>query len=311
MTNKKPLISIIISAYNSENKIEKCLNSLLNQTYNPIEIIAVDDGSTDKTKEIIKKFIDNKKVFLLEQKRQGPGAAKNIASKKAKGSILVFVDSDEYPRQDYIEKLTKPIREGKYKTSIGAWVLAYPKNPWARCRFEDTSELRYHAMKSGVFRAIKKDFFNHLGGFNASKGYSDDRIQNNAKRARINDAIFDHDTDSNLNELYKKRKWIGSSIMTNPKSAKFWSKTILGFILFGFFIASFWISLWLTFAILIIGIFPILYQILRKVIFYKDSRLFFYYPIYVLVTSFGMVIGFLRPVYKNDLKVIPSRAQAR
>ena len=104
MTNKKPLISIIISAYNSENKIEKCLNSLLNQTYNPIEIIAVDDGSTDKTKEIIKKFIDNKKVFLLEQKRQGPGAAKNIASKKAKGSILVFVDSDEYPRQDYKSK---------------------------------------------------------------------------------------------------------------------------------------------------------------------------------------------------------------
>src|SRR3989344_2631150 len=291
MTNKKPLISIIISAYNSENKIEKCLNSLLNQTYNPIEIIAVDDGSTDKTKEIIKKFIDNKKVFLLEQKRQGPGAAKNIASKKAKGSILVFVDSDEYTRQDYIEKLTKPIREGKYKTSIGAWVLAYPKNPWARCRFEDTSELRYHAMKSGVFRAIKKDFFNHLGGFN--------------------DAIFDHDTDSNLNELYKKRKWIGSSIMTNPKSAKFWSKTILGFILFGFFIASFWISLWLTFAILIIGILPILYQSLKKVIFYRDIRLFFYYPIYVLVTSFGMVIGFLRPVYKNDLKVIPSRAQAR
>ena len=297
MTNKKPLISIIISAYNSENKIEKCLNSLLNQTYNPIEIIAVDDGSTDKTKEIIKKFIDNKKVFLLEQRRQGPGAAKNLASKKAKGKILVFVDSDEYLRRNYIEKLTKPIRDNKYKTSIGAWILARPKNPWARCRFEDTSKLRYHAMKSGVFRAIKKKFFKKLGGFNITQGYSDDRIPNNEKRARVNDAIFEHDTDSSLNELYKKRKWIGSSIMANPKPTKFWTKIILGFMLFSFFIASFWISLWMTFALLMVGILWILYQSLKKVIFYKDVRLFFYYPVYTIITFIGMIIGFLKPEY--------------
>ena len=298
MTNKKPLISVIISAYNAEKKIEKCILALLNQTYNPIEIIIVDDGSTDRTKEIIKKFTNNKKIFLLEQKRQGPGAAKNLASKKANGKILVFVDSDEYAREDYIEKLTKPIRDGKYKTSIGAWILAHPKNPWARCRFEDTSKLRSHAMKSGVFRAIKKDFFNQIGGFNASKGYSDDRIPNNEKRARVNDAIFDHDTDGNLTELYKKRKWIGSSIMTTPKPAKFWTKIILGFTLFSFFITSFWISLWLTFILLIVGILPILYQSLRKVIFYKDIKLFFYYPVYAIITFIGMIIGFLNPEYK-------------
>jgi len=299
MTKKNPLVTAIISVYNSENKIGKCLNSLLNQTYKPIEIIVVDDGSTDKTKEIIKKVADNKKIFLLEQKRQGPGAAKNLASKKAKGKILVFVDSDEYPRKDYIEKLTKPIRENKTKTSIGAWYLAQPKNPWARCRFKDTSKIRYHAIKSGVFRAIEKNFFNKLGGFNITKGYSDDRIPNNEKRARVNDAIFDHDTDSNLSELYKKRKWIGSSIMANPKPAKFWIKTILSFMLFIFFIASFWINILVTFALLLIGIILILCQSLKKVIFYKDIRLFFYYPIYILITFIGMGVGFLRPVYKS------------
>lgn len=297
--NKYSLISIIISAYNAENKIGKCLNSLLNQTYKPIEIFVVDDGSTDKTKEVIKKYVDNKKIFLLEQKRQGPGAAKNLASKKARGEILVFVDSDEYPRQNYIEKLTKPIREGKAKTSIGAWVLAQPKNPWARCRFKDTSELRRHAITSGVFRAIKKDFFKKLGGFDTSKGYSDDRIPNNEKRARVDDAVFDHDTDSNLKELYKKRKWIGSSVVSNPKPAKFWSKLIFGLLLFGFFITSFWINLWLTFILLSIGIAFILYQSLKKVIFYKDIRLLVYYPVYFIITSIGMMIGFLMPEYKN------------
>lgn len=299
MPNKKPLISIIISAYNAESKIGRCLSALLNQTYKPLEIFVVDDGSTDKTKEIVKKFADNKKKFLLEQNRSGPGAAKNLAVKKAKGKILVFVDSDEYPRQDYIEKLTKPIREGKTKTSIGAWVLANPKNPWTRCRFEDTSKLRFHAMKSGVFRAIKKDFFNKLGGFNISKGYSDDRIPNNEKRARVNDAVFDHDTDSNLKEIYKKRKWIGSSIMTNPKPARFYIKLSLGVLLFAFFIASFWINLWVTFFILLIGIAFILYQSLKKVFFYKEIRLLFYYPVYFILTSIGMIIGFLKPEYKN------------
>lgn len=299
MIKNNPLISIIISAYNAENKINKCISALLNQTYKPIEVIVVDDGSTDKTKEIVKKFADNKKIFLLEQKRKGPGAAKNLASKKAKGKILVFVDSDEYPRKDYIEKLTKPIREGKAKTSIGAWVLAYPKNVWARCRFKDTSELRHHAINSGVFRAIKKDFFEKLGGFNISKGYSDDRIPNNEKRARVDDAIFNHDTDSSLKELYKKRKWIGSSIMANPKQGKFWIKLIFGIMLFGAFIASFWINLWITFFILLIGIAFILYQSLKKVFFYKDLRLLFYYPIYTIIVSIGMIIGFLDPEYKN------------
>ena len=299
MTKKIPLVTSIISAYNSENKIVRCISLLINQTYKPIEIIVVDDGSIDKTKEIIKKIADNKKIFLLEQKRQGPGAAKNLASKKAKGKIFVFVDSDEYPREDYIEKLTKPIRENKAKTAIGAWYLAQPKNPWARCRFEDTSKIRYHATKSGVFRAIKKDFFNQLGGFNISKGYSDDRIPNNEKRARVNDAIFEHDTDSNLNELYKKRKWIGSSIMANPKPVKFWIKIILGFMLFGFFIASFWINIWVTFALLLIAVLQISYQSLKKVIFYKDVRLFFYYPLYTIITFIRMIIGFLRPEYKN------------
>ncbi len=299
MSNKKPLISAIISVYNAENKIGKCLNSLLNQSYKPIEIFVVDDGSTDNTKEILKKFIDNKKIFLLEQKRQGPGAAKNLASKKAKGKILVFVDSDEYLRKDYIEKLTEPIRGGKAKTSIGAWVLAQPKNPWARCRFKDTSELRHHALKSGVFRAIKKELFEKLGGFNITKGYSDDRIPNNEKRARVDDAVFDHDTDSNLKELYKKRKWIGSSIMANPKPAKFWAKLIFGVLLFGFLIASFWINFWLTFLLLLIGVAFILYQSLKKVIFYNDIRLLFYYPVYFVITSIGMIIGFLKPEYKN------------
>jgi len=297
-----PLISIIIAAYNSEKKIKKCLESLLKQTYKKIEIIIVDDGSDDNTKEIIKKFIEeNKKIntILLEQERQGPGAAKNLAVKKAKGEILIFVDSDEYPKQDYIEKLTYPIRKNLSETSAGAWYIAYPKSPWARCRFEDTSKIRIHGVNSKVFRAIKKEDFEKIGGFNPKKGYSDDRLGEHLKKAQVKTAIFDHDVDSNIKELYEKRKWIGSSIMNNPKPLKFWIKLLGFFIGLSFFIFSFWIDLRIPLIILIIGLIPLIHKTIKKTIFYKDLRLLFYYPIYTLIIILGMLKGFFFAEYNK------------
>ena len=79
---KLPKISVIIPAYNEETKIKKCLDSLLKQTYKNVEIFVVDDGSSDKTPEIIKEFsVKYKNISFLQQKQQGPGAAKNKAAK--------------------------------------------------------------------------------------------------------------------------------------------------------------------------------------------------------------------------------------
>ncbi|GEM_PF-2409722 len=296
---QKELISIIIPAYNVEKKIGRCLNSLLNQTYKKTEIIVVDDGSKDKTASIVEEFVEkNKKVFLLRQERKGPGAAKNFAASKAKGKILVFVDSDEYPRKDYIEKLTRPIRDGKAKTSIGAWYVANPESPWARCRFTNSHALRQHALKSGVFRAIEKNFFDKLGGFDITKGYSDDRIPNNEKRARVK-AIFDHDVDSSLKEIYQKRKWIGSSVMKNPKSLKFKLKVLAGLVGVALLILFLIYSITAFWILIIILLTPLIYKTLAKVLFYRDLRLLFYYPIYSVICWWAMLLGFLKPVYRN------------
>lgn len=296
---KNPLISIIISAYNAESKIGKSLRALLKQTYNQIEIIVVDDGSTDKTKEIVKKFVDNKKIFLLEQKRQGPGAAKNKASKKAKGKILVFVDSDEYPRENYIEKLTAPIRSGEAKTSVGSWRVAKPESPWARCRFNNTYKLRDKAVMSGVFRAVDIKFFKGLKGFDTTKGYSDDRIPIKEKRARVKDAIYAHDVESTLGELYEKRKWIGSSIKTNPKPLKFKLKIFSVIIFLALFTYMLFTYPIFSLYLLLIPFILLLIKSMKKVIFYGDPLLLVYYPIYVLVIIMGMLVGFIKPVYRN------------
>jgi len=297
----KPLaVSVIIPAYNEERKISKCLDALLKQTYKNLEIFVVDDGSTDNTVERVKRYTKrHKNIRLLKQKQQGPGAAKNKAAKKAKGNILVFVDSDEYPLPDYIEKLTNPIRKGKAKTSIGAWKLADPKSPWARCRFKDTHKLRQHALNSGVFRAIDKKTFVKLGGFNPKKGYSDDRIKNNFKRARVDNAIFDHDVDSTLKELYLKRKWIGKSLVANPKGMSFKIKTF-GVLLLGILAtAALVFSLKLLFLLAIFFLLSILFKAASKTLFYKDERLLLYYPFYFLICAVGMTHGLFEGMRKR------------
>ena len=82
---KLPLISIILPAYNEESHITECIESLLNQTYEPIEIFIVDDESKDKTVEVIKKYAP--KVTLLKQKQSGAAAAWNLGFKHTKGEI--------------------------------------------------------------------------------------------------------------------------------------------------------------------------------------------------------------------------------
>lgn len=90
-------ISIIIPVYNCEKYIEQCLCSVLEQTLNDIEIICVDDGSTDSSAKIIQKMaLKNNAITLFQQENKGPGSARNLALKKAKGKYVAFLDADDF-----------------------------------------------------------------------------------------------------------------------------------------------------------------------------------------------------------------------
>lgn len=98
-----PKVSVIVPVYNVEPYIEKCLDSLVNQTLQGIEIIVVNDGSKDNSKQIIQKFIEKypRKIVYLEKENGGLSDARNYAFPYAKGEYIAFVDSD-----DYVEKNT-------------------------------------------------------------------------------------------------------------------------------------------------------------------------------------------------------------
>ncbi|HHF1017434.1 TPA: glycosyltransferase family 2 protein, partial [Haemophilus influenzae] len=101
-----PLISIIMPVYNAECYLNQGILSCLNQSYQNIELILIDDGSTDKSIEIINNIIDkDKRVKLFfTPTNQGPAAARNIGLEKAQGDYITFLDSDDFIANDKLEK---------------------------------------------------------------------------------------------------------------------------------------------------------------------------------------------------------------
>lgn len=109
-----PLISVVMPAYNSEKFIAEAINSVLNQNYQPIELIIIDDGSTDNTSKIIKKF--GHLVRLIQQNNAGPAAARNKGVFEAKGELLAFIDADDVWHP---EKLLTQVSYLKKNPNIG------------------------------------------------------------------------------------------------------------------------------------------------------------------------------------------------
>lgn len=107
-------VSVIIPVYNVEKYLNQCLESVCNQTYKKLEIILVDDGSTDKSLEIEKKWQKkDSRIILLNQKNKGSGPARNLGLKKATGKYVMFVDSDDWIDLEMVDDLINQIIKNK------------------------------------------------------------------------------------------------------------------------------------------------------------------------------------------------------
>lgn len=98
----KPLVSIVVPCYNIEQYVKKCVDSILKQSYRQIEILLVDDGSTDGTSEILDDFRD-KRIKVLHQNNGGLSAARNAGLTFANGKYICFIDGDDYIDDKYVE----------------------------------------------------------------------------------------------------------------------------------------------------------------------------------------------------------------
>ena len=115
----KCLISVVVPVYNVEKYIDRCLNSIINQTYRKLEIIIVNDGSTDNSRKIIDKFSKmDSRIIVIDKNNGGLSEARNVGINAATGDYITFIDSDDFVSYDYIEYLYSLIE--KYKVKVAS-----------------------------------------------------------------------------------------------------------------------------------------------------------------------------------------------
>ncbi len=143
MNYKKFLISIIVPIYNAENYLTKCINSIINQTYKNIEIILVNDGSTDNSLKICKTFaLNDKRIIIINQKNMGVSNARNAGINVAKGDYISFVDSDDTIENNYIQELIDNSNYGEFDVVICGYNDIYASNKKIENKMPQNIKLR-------------------------------------------------------------------------------------------------------------------------------------------------------------------------
>ncbi len=217
----RPLVSVLIAAYNERRHIEECLSSLRVQDYEPLEILVADDGSTDDTVTLA----ESAGARTLRLPHRGKALTLNDAAHKARGDILVFLDADMVFEPNYISELTRPILLGQASgTAHGTEKVANETNAWAKCwqtlahlPANDRLALSAEALKLGslVFRALTKADFLAAGGFD-DIGFADDQTLSPklGKRAQwVKTARARHYNPETLSEVWSGGRWSGKTIL--------------------------------------------------------------------------------------------------
>lgn len=150
----KPLISVIIPVYNVAKVLERCVDSVRNQTYRNLEIILVDDGSTDMSGKFCDIFAKkDARIKVIHQSNQGLSAARNTGIDQAAGKYLTFVDSDDAAHPDLVTALYQLLRDSQTLISIGSFTEVYPNGRRRDFSSSMSSELHQSSQMSQLRRA--------------------------------------------------------------------------------------------------------------------------------------------------------------
>lgn len=124
---KGPKLSVIIAVYNTEKYVGKCLDSLFNQTYSNIELVVINDCSTDDSLKILKKYAKKYANMILIDNKENRGLSysRNVGLENANGEYIGYIDSDDYVDSDYYEKLMKAIIKEKSDVAIADMKIVY------------------------------------------------------------------------------------------------------------------------------------------------------------------------------------------
>lgn len=136
-------VSVIVPVYNTEEFLQKCLDSLTNQTLEDIEIICVNDGSTDNSLEILQNYASrDKRIKIINQENKKQGAARNAGMKVTTGEYIGFVDSDDWVDLDFYEKLYDAATRHNFDIALGTNIRAKKNVNKKRLNITDEKEYK-------------------------------------------------------------------------------------------------------------------------------------------------------------------------
>lgn len=197
MTSKSesPKISVIIPVYNVGQYLPKCMDSVINQTLRDIEIICVDDGSTDNSAEILSRYADkDERIILIRQANGGAGAARNNGLQYARGEYLSILDSDDFFEPDMLEKSYEAAKNAQ--ADIIVFGCDYYDEASAGFRCCPNAINRLLLPKKSVFSIsdVKKDFFRLFTGWAWDKLFKTEFIKDKGltfqEQRTTNDMLF-------------------------------------------------------------------------------------------------------------------------
>lgn len=221
---KDELISIIVLVYNTEQYITKCLNSILKQTYKNIEIIVVNDGSTDKSLQKIQRIAKrDSRIKVINQENMGTYKSRVVGYKNATGKYVMYVDSDDWIVNDMVEIMYKNLKE--YKTDVVKCqgkklsdnIVYQPKNIINRNVFMDIENLepqffdllyKTNYCNSICKQLIKKSVMKDISTIEEDLNYSEDLACNLKIYKKMKSVLFIPDNlyIYNFNNSYRLRK---------------------------------------------------------------------------------------------------------
>ena len=186
MYEKNPLVSVIIPTYNRASLLKRAIKSVLDQTYKNLEIIIVDDGSTDRTEEIVKDFSDKRIRYIHHSKNRGVSAARNRGVKSSKGNFIALLDHDDEYLPERIEKSLKVFKDAPESLGM-VWSNFWKVNPVRDVSLNGVNKekkvafLKYSLedVKKWMFPmpltwTIRKKVFEKIGFFDEELGPAED-----------------------------------------------------------------------------------------------------------------------------------------
>ena len=168
------MISVIVPLYNEQDYIENCLNSIITQTYKDIEIVVINDGSTDNSLQISEKiaFTDNR-IKIISQQNSGLSAARNIGIENSSGELVMFVDADDELENYAIEKLYNALIEEGIDGVVGKISVIYD----AHRELEEADNWYYNIRYNGA-KIINDDIINDIHCSASAKLFKRSIIEN-------------------------------------------------------------------------------------------------------------------------------------